>query len=68
MLVGSGTAGAIYAGLNHTVKSDIWGGVGVACMDWSIPSPNLLAAVTFKTKALEVWDTDTSTFIRRIMF
>ena len=37
-------------------------------MDWSIPCPNLLAAVTYKTKALEIWDTETGNFIRRIMF
>ena len=35
--------------LDKSLIQDIWGGVGVACLEWSELQPNLLAAVTFKT-------------------
>ena len=58
----------ILQSIDKTLKTDIWGGVGVACLEWSLLQPNLLAAVTFKTQTLEVWDTQTCNFINRIKF
>ena len=39
---------------------DIWGGVGIQCIDWHPTEPNILAAVTLKTNQLEVWKVDTA--------
>jgi len=36
---------------------DSFGGVGVSCLDFSTTNTKLLAAVTLKTKLLEIWDT-----------
>lgn len=35
---------------------EIWGGVGISCIDWSPLEDNLLAAVTLKTDRLEIWN------------
>jgi WD40 repeat protein len=37
-------------------SKEIWGGVGISCIDWSPLEDNLLAAVTLKTDRLEIWD------------
>lgn len=42
----------------YDLSSDIWGGVGVTCVDWHPQESNLLAALTLKTDQLEVWRID----------
>ena len=44
-------------------RPEIWGGVGIACIDWNQIKPNLLAAVTLKTNMLEVWDIEQGTMV-----
>lgn len=39
-----------------SLNSDIWGGVGVSCVDWHPKEENLLAAMTLKTNRLEIWN------------
>lgn len=39
---------------------DSFGGVGVSCLEFSNTQTKLLAAVTLKTKILEIWDTHTN--------
>ena len=39
-------------------QKDVWGGVGVACIDWNKMQSNVLAAVTMVTNRLEVWQVD----------
>ena len=68
MLMGSNTAGKILQKVDNQLRGDIWGGVGVVCMDWSTLQPNLLAAVTFKTNQLEIWDTETGNLIKQFYF
>lgn len=68
-----GAAQQLMQKVDKTLKQDIWGGVGVACLEWNIREegsrkPSLLAAVTFKTTTLEIWDTDSGNFIKRIKF
>jgi len=41
--------------LGKNTEKDIWGGVGIHCIDWSPLEDNLLAAVTLKTDRLEIW-------------
>jgi len=49
---------------NRDLSSDeIWGGVGISCIDWHPSQPNLLAAVTLKKNNLEVWDTQTGAVV-----
>ena len=44
-------------------QRDIWGGVGVSCIDWNSIQTNVLAAVTMVTNRLEVWRVDTRKMI-----
>ena len=44
--------------LGIDINQEIWGGVGITCLDWSPVEPNLLAAVTSKTQRLEIWKVD----------
>ena len=37
-------------------NKEIWGGVGVSCIEWNPIDQNILAAVTMKTNRLEIWD------------
>ena len=34
---------------------EIWGGVGISCIDWHPTQPNIIAALTLKTNQLEIW-------------
>ena len=38
-----------------------FGGAGVTCLDFSTTNTKLLAAVTMKTRYLEIWDTQAAT-------
>ena len=44
--------------LGIDINQEIWGGVGITCLDWNPVEPNLLAAVTSKTQRLEIWKVD----------
>ena len=37
---------------------EIWGGVGISCIDWHPSKENLIAAVTRRTDRLELWQVD----------
>jgi len=46
-------------GLNN--NRQLWGGVGIACLDWNCIKPNILGAVTLKTNMLEIWNVESGT-------
>lgn len=33
----------------YDLAPEVWGGVGVSCIDWHPTEPNMLAALTLKT-------------------
>ena len=42
---------------------EIWGGVGLTCIEWHPTEANTLAAITMKTNQLEVWKVDCAQMI-----
>ena len=54
----------IFLGMSSNERKEmIWGGVGIACIDWNQVRPNILAAVTLKTNLLEVWDVEKAVMV-----
>jgi L-ribulose-5-phosphate 3-epimerase UlaE len=45
---------------------DLFGGVGISCLDFSQLQSKMLAAVTVKTFLLEIWDTQTNQLVKAI--
>jgi WD40 repeat protein len=44
--------------LGMDLNTDVWGGVGVSCVDWHPTVKNLLAAISLKTNVLEIWNVE----------
>lgn len=49
---------------NTNSNAEIWGGVGIAALDWNPIEKNILAIVTKKTNRLEIWNLDLGKMIK----
>jgi hypothetical protein len=43
---------------NTDSSKEIWGGVGIAALDWNPIDKDILAIATYKTNRLEIWAVD----------
>ena len=48
---------------NTNSNAEIWGGVGIAALDWNPLEKDILAIVTEKTNRLEIWSVKTGRMI-----